>query len=145
MDGGVSACAGSTAGSGSWARAHDALPGINIVKDLSEDQLSNLYLKHSMFLFPSTYEGFGMPPIEALACGCIPILHQDVGAAESYARDGGNSLYLNGNPAEMARRIADFLDDSQAIRSMRAAAPKSIEPFDPNGYGLRMLRAAGAI
>lgn len=37
---------------------------------VSEDELVSLYQRASAFLFPSLYEGFGLPVLEALACGC---------------------------------------------------------------------------
>ncbi len=37
---------------------------------VSEDQLKALYRSASLFLFPSLYEGFGWPVLEAMACGC---------------------------------------------------------------------------
>jgi glycosyltransferase involved in cell wall biosynthesis len=46
---------------------------IEILEDVNESELIKLYKKSNFLLFPSLYEGFGMPPIEAMACGCIPI------------------------------------------------------------------------
>jgi glycosyltransferase involved in cell wall biosynthesis len=37
---------------------------------VSIDELANLYRGASCFVYPSLYEGFGLPPLEAMACGC---------------------------------------------------------------------------
>jgi hypothetical protein len=132
-------------GPGTRSGAQQDLPGARIVENLSEAELRDLYLDHSMLIFASTYEGFGMPPIEALACGCIPVLHPEVGAAELYSRDGENSFHLGGQTGDIASRIAATLDDQETLMSMRSSAPRSIEQFNPEGYGLRILQAAGVL
>jgi glycosyltransferase involved in cell wall biosynthesis len=40
---------------------------------VNDQRLKDLYAHAVLFLFPSTYEGFGYPPLEAMACGC-PVL-----------------------------------------------------------------------
>jgi len=119
------------------------LVNVTVVKQLSETQLCDLYLTHKMLLFPSTLEGFGMPPAEGLACGCIPILYPGVGGADIYARDGENAVFIQDNIEQSAGKIADLLDDSQKLRKMRNKALVSVEPFNPDGYGVRLLEAAG--
>lgn len=53
--------------------------------DLSDENLINLYSYAKLFVFPSFYEGFGLPPLEAIACGCpaitsnIPVLEEIFG------------------------------------------------------------------
>lgn len=50
-----------------------------------DDVIINLYQHAKLFVFPSFYEGFGYPPLEALACGCpvitsnIPVLREILG------------------------------------------------------------------
>jgi glycosyltransferase involved in cell wall biosynthesis len=48
-----------------------ALPdGIEAPGNVSLEDLVSLYRRASALVFPSLYEGFGMPPLEAMACGC---------------------------------------------------------------------------
>jgi glycosyltransferase involved in cell wall biosynthesis len=84
-----------------------------------------------------------MPPIEALACGCVPLLHPGVGAAEMYALDGKNAISLDESIHEVAERISWLLSDLKSLESMRRLAPESIRQFDPEGYGRRLLQAGG--
>jgi len=57
---------------------------IEIIKP-DDETLINLYKYAELFVFPSLYEGFGLPPLEAIACGCpviasnIPILKEILG------------------------------------------------------------------
>ena len=37
---------------------------------VTDDELKLLYKNASLFVYPSYYEGFGLPPLEAMACGC---------------------------------------------------------------------------
>lgn len=57
---------------------------------VEDTQLIELYRKASLFVFPSFYESFGLPPLEAMACGCpvlvshIPSLVETCGDAAVY-------------------------------------------------------------
>lgn len=118
------------------------IPGVDYVYDLRESQVSALLLSHSLMLFPQTFEEFGMPPVEGLACGCIPILHENVGAASMYARGGENCVFLHADPSISATRIQQVLDNSDILHKLRLYASESIEAFNPDRYGLRILEAA---
>ena len=48
----------------------ESLPRVSCRVDVSDAELSALYQKASVFLFPSLYEGFGMPVLEAMQTGC---------------------------------------------------------------------------
>lgn len=57
-----------------WARE---LPGVTVTGQVSDDDLAALYTGARGLVFPSDEEGFGLPPVEALACG-TPVVACDV-------------------------------------------------------------------
>ena len=115
-----------------------------VIKDISENNLLNRYLSHKLLLFPSIMEGFGMPPVEAMACGCLPILWPGVGASDLYAEDNRTAVLIDQNIDVTARKIVVLLDDMNRLKQMQTDAYRAIEPFSPHGYGMRILKAEGA-
>ena len=58
----------------------DSTPrGVRLLGHVEDDALPVLYSGAAGFVYPSVYEGFGLPPLEALACGC-PIAVSDIPA-----------------------------------------------------------------
>lgn len=54
-----------------------------------DDSLTSLYKGASLFVFPSLYEGFGLPPLEAQACG-IPVLVSDIESLREVCSDSAH-------------------------------------------------------
>jgi len=65
---------------------------VRIFKDVSDEKLVNLYNKAYLFVFPSLYEGFGFPPLEAMACGC-PVIVSNMGSLPEVC--GEAAYYIN--------------------------------------------------
>jgi glycosyltransferase involved in cell wall biosynthesis len=61
---------------GRWARE---LPDVTLTGAVSDDELAAIYTGAHALVFPSDDEGFGLPPVEALACG-TPVVAADVPA-----------------------------------------------------------------
>ena len=61
---------------GRWARE---LPNVTLTGAVSDDELAAIYSGAHALVFPSDEEGFGLPPVEALACG-TPVAAFDIPA-----------------------------------------------------------------
>lgn len=75
--------------------------------DVSDEKLVQIYQSASGFLFPSLYEGFGIPPIEAQACG-IPVLASHQASLPEIL--GDSALYVDAfNISDIARGIDELV------------------------------------
>lgn len=77
---------------------------------VSKDELKYAYENASLFVFPSLYEGFGLPPLEAMACG-TPVVASNTGALPEVLGDA--AYYINPeNPREIADGMRQVLTDN---------------------------------
>lgn len=72
-------------------------------------ELSTIYGQCSAWLFPSRVEGFGLPILEAMACG-TPVIATPAGAASEILAHGGGVLLDSINSEEMFKEIVRFSD-----------------------------------
>lgn len=88
-----------------------ALSNENIVflGRVSDEELIKLYSNAKCFVYPSLCEGFGIPPLEAQACGC-PIAISDIPVfREIY---GDSAIYFDPyNPDDIANKIEELVND----------------------------------
>ncbi|MFA6035008.1 MAG: glycosyltransferase family 1 protein, partial [Myxococcota bacterium] len=61
-------------------------PNIERITRITEDELLDLYRGAELLCYPSFYEGFGLPPIEAMASGC-PVVASDIGSISEVCGD----------------------------------------------------------
>jgi len=67
-------------------------PGVSLLGYVDKAELPNLYAGATAFLYPGIYEGFGLPIIEAMACG-TPVVTSTTGAAPEIA--GGGAILVD--------------------------------------------------
>jgi alpha-1,3-rhamnosyl/mannosyltransferase len=91
------------------------LPGV------AEADLPALLSGAEVFAFPSLYEGFGLPPLEALACGA-PVLCGDTSSLPEVVGDAALRVDM-GSVAALAGGLAQLLGDTALRERLRAAGP----------------------
>jgi glycosyltransferase involved in cell wall biosynthesis len=98
-------------------------PGVSVRGLVSHEELAGLYRTASALVFPSLYEGFGTPPLEAMACGC-PVACSNAGSLPEVVGDAAR-LFDPTSPEEIAAAVLAVLDrpEEWAARGLvRAAA-----------------------
>jgi glycosyltransferase involved in cell wall biosynthesis len=97
-----------------------ALPdGVTSLGRVSDDRLVGLYRSAAALVFPSLYEGFGLPPLEAMACGC-PVAVSRVASLPEVCGDA--AVYFDPTSAEtIAQGIVEVLDRPAAGGPEQAA------------------------
>lgn len=106
-----------------------APPNVVFTGRISDAELRSLMENAAVFAFPSTTEGFGLPPMEAMSLGC-PAVVAPCGALPEVCGDA--ALYADPqDPAAWAAAIRHLLDDpeSHATWSARAAARAAMFPW----------------
>lgn len=94
---------------------------------VSDDRLRGLYQQSDIFVFPSLYEGFGLPVLEAMAARCPVVSSQ----AASLPEVGGDAaVYCDaGNPTILAQCICDTWRNPELRNRLREAGAARARQF----------------
>lgn len=106
---------------------------------VSDTELVDLYRSAALFVFPSKHEGFGLPALEAMACGALVIgadntsIPEVIGCAEA--------LFDAGSPASIAAKIAEVLGDAAMQERLRTHGREQAARFSWDVTAQKALQA----
>ncbi len=117
-------------GRGQPGDAGAPLPGTRVVFEgvVDDRRLIALYSSASAFVLPSSYEGFGLPVLEAMSFG-VPVVASD---AASIPEVGGDAAiyFPSGDAGALARAIESVLTDAALATRLRVGRPRPVRrPF----------------
>ncbi len=124
-----------------------ALPlvgGVEARPDLDDERLRVLVAGARMLIYPSRSEGFGFPPLEALAAG-VPVVASDVPAIAEITAEGA-LLVPPGDPEALGAAVHRLHEDETARAACLAAGAVRVEAFTPQraAEGIRdVFRSVG--
>ncbi|HHK5705615.1 TPA: glycosyltransferase family 4 protein, partial [Serratia marcescens] len=100
---------------------------VSFVGRVSDEELVDLYRNAFCFLFPSLYEGFGLPPLEAQACGC-PVIASNATAMPEVL--GESAILVDPlNDDALTEAMEKLVLDPKLRESLIAAGTENIERF----------------
>lgn len=101
-------------------------PGLVFRESLGDVDLARAYAAATAVAVPSLYEGFGLPALEALACGA-PLVASNAASLPEVVGEAG--LLCDPAPEALARALARVLSEPDLAEGLRAAGPKQAARF----------------
>lgn len=115
----------------------DANPRIKFAGRISDSELVTLYSNAKAFVYPSLYEGFGIPPLEAQACGC-PVICSKIASLPEVC--GDSALYFDPyNVIDIASKIDNLLADPKLSETLVLRGYENIKYFSWSASAAALL------
>jgi glycosyltransferase involved in cell wall biosynthesis len=111
--------------------------GVRLLGRVTDAELRALYENALCLIFPSRYEGFGIPPLEAMWCGC-PVLAARAGAVPEVC--GEAALWFDAEgPATPAAALLRLLGEHSLADGLRAAGRARAQLYSWDAAAARLL------
>lgn len=105
------------------------LTDFTLVRPKCDIEIAEVFRKSDIFISTSLWEGFSLPPLEALHCGMV-ILSSDSGGIREYALDNENALlYSPGNKIELGNKLIELIKDKELREKLNKNANEIIKNF----------------
>lgn len=105
---------------------------IDYIDWVDADNVKNLMSEHHIFIMPSMYEGFGLTLVEAMICGCVPIVTNIKGVTDYVVEDGYSGFLFKKMDSKNACEIIESLNNDRKLLNKISAQAKtrSLQLFD---------------
>jgi glycosyltransferase involved in cell wall biosynthesis len=115
------------------------LKNVHFLEYVPVENLRYLYTGAYCFMFPSLYEGFGLPPLEAMTCGC-PVITSNVASLPEVC--GEAALYVDPYDINDIREKIEYLVSNPQLRNKLSMAGKErAKLFSMENYVKRLYEA----
>ena len=105
---------------------------VHVFTNVSDEELVSFYNLAKIFIFPSLYEGFGLPPLEAMACG-TPVISSNASSLSEALGDA--ALFVDPMDSDgFAKAILKLLSDETLYDKMVARGLKQAEQYTWDRY-----------
>jgi glycosyltransferase involved in cell wall biosynthesis len=110
-----------------WAREAGVAERLHVTGRVESDALVRLYQRATLAIVPSRYEGFGLPAVEAMACG-TPVVACRAGALPEVMKlTGGGVLVDKDSPESLAAGIRALMDNEALRERLGGEARRRVE------------------
>lgn len=103
--------------------------GMQIVKPTSDYDIATIYKSSDIFISTSWWEGFGLPPLEAMACGCAVICSKSGGVNEFAKADENCLMFQPKDEKELKELFLGLLDNKEKRKTLVTHGLKTVTDF----------------
>jgi glycosyltransferase involved in cell wall biosynthesis len=101
---------------------------ITLVPKADDATLARAYRDAALFVYPSLYEGFGFPPLEAMSVGC-PVLANRTSSLPEICGDAA-FYFDSSDPEQLAQRLQSIVEDKQGLADKRKLGEEQVKLYD---------------
>ncbi|MBU0952733.1 MAG: glycosyltransferase family 4 protein [Elusimicrobia bacterium] len=117
---------------------HYKVDGVKALGHINDDDLPILYSGAHLLVIPSLYEGFGLPALEAMACGCPVISSNTSSMPEIF---GSAPLYFNPfSTLDIKNRMVEVLDNEALASEMRQKGFERVKIFTIENMSKKFIK-----
>lgn len=101
---------------------------VHITGHIEMEDIAKLYRSAAVFVFPSLYEGFGLPPLEAMACGC-PTVISNIGSLSEVCGEAASYFDPN-HSSSIAEKILHSITDQKLREKLKNKGLEQAKKFN---------------